>query len=236
MKPCWILAGTFSLAGCMTVILPPEKQPEHNPIDIAEARIELGLNYLANNQPGKAHNNLTIAMRYAPDYYRSQLSMAYYYETIQEEEPARRLYRAALRQHPDNATVLHNYASFLCKQGDYAQADKLFLRAIHQPGNSQTAASYENAAFCALKSGQTRHATHYFQRALIHDPTRAKSRLQLARLALTQGEFTLARTHLTAFHQRYGYQKASLPLLIELERRTGHPALVKKYQQMLIPK
>lgn len=36
-----------------------------------------------------------------------------------------------------------------------------------------------------------------------------------------------------AFHQRYGYQKASLQLLIELEEKAGNRALEKKYQQAL---
>lgn len=33
--------------------------------------------------------------------------------------------------------------------------------------------------------------------------------------------------------QRYGYQKASLQLLVELERKAGNTTLEKKYQTLL---
>ena len=58
--------------------------------------------------------------------------------------------------------------------------------------------------------------------------------LQLSKLEIEQGDFTQARIKLMAFHQRYGYQKASLELLVELEKQAGNTALEKKYQHILL--
>ncbi|EPM7842973.1 type IV pilus biogenesis/stability protein PilW [Vibrio fluvialis] len=233
MKHVWILACVLSLTGCITVKESDNSDLKSDPVEMAESRIALGLGYLENGSMIKARENLEKAMQHAPHYYRSQLSMAHYFETVGEIDSARDTYRAALRDHPKNGNVLNNYGTFLCKHGEYQQADKYFNRAVEQPYYYLISASYENAAFCSLKSGDPEKAAYYFKRAVDHDPTRVRSLLQLAKLEIERGDYTEARIKLLAFHQRYGYQKASLQLLIELEEKAGNKALEKKYQQAL---
>ncbi|EKO3367721.1 type IV pilus biogenesis/stability protein PilW [Vibrio fluvialis] len=233
MKHVWILACVLSLTGCITVKESDNSDLKSDPVEMAESRIALGLGYLENGSMIKARENLEKAMQHAPHYYRSQLSMAHYFETVGETDSARDTYRAALRDHPKNGNVLNNYGTFLCKHGEYQQADKYFNRAVEQPYYYLISASYENAAFCSLKSGDPEKAAYYFKRAVDHDPTRVRSLLQLAKLEIERGDYTEARIKLMAFHQRYGYQKASLQLLIELEEKAGNKALEKKYQQAL---
>lgn len=124
-------------------------------------------------------------------------------------------------------------ALFYANKANISKADKYFNRAVEQPYYYLISASYENAAFCSLKSGDPEKAAYYFKRAVDHDPTRLRSLLQLAKLEIERGDYTEARIKLMAFHQRYGYQKASLQLLIELEEKAGNRALEKKYQQAL---
>ncbi|EOB4973112.1 type IV pilus biogenesis/stability protein PilW [Vibrio fluvialis] len=233
MKHVWILVCVLSLTGCITVKESDNSDLKSDPVEMAESRIALGLGYLENGSMIKARENLEKAMQHAPHYYRSQLSMAHYFETVGETDSARDTYREALRDHPKNGNVLNNYGTFLCKHGEYQQADKYFNRAVEQPYYYLISASYENAAFCSLKSGDPEKAAYYFKRAVDHDPTRVRSLLQLAKLEIERGDYTEARIKLMAFHQRYGYQKASLQLLIELEEKAGNKALEKKYQQAL---
>ncbi len=51
-------------------------------------------------------------------------------------------------------------------------------------------------------------------------------------MEIEAGEYTQARIRLMSLNQRYGYQKASLKLLIELEKRAGNSALEQKYQAL----
>lgn len=44
-------------------------------------------------------------------------------------------------------------------------------------------------------------------------------------MEIEAGDYTPARLRLMDLNQRYGYQKASLKLLIELEKRAGNSAL-----------
>lgn len=233
MKRVFGLGVLFALAGCVTVTESADNTLQRNPTEMAESRIALGLGYLEKGSMIKARENLEKALQHAPTYYRSQLSMAHYFEAVGEINSAQKLYSSALSQHPKNGNVLNNFGTFLCKQGEYATADEYFRRAVKQPYYYQISASYENAGLCALKAGKKDNALEYFKRAVDHDPTRVLSILQLTKMEIDAGDYTPARLRLMNLNQRYGYQKASLELLIELEKKAGNPALEQKYQELL---
>ncbi|GHX43179.1 fimbrial biogenesis and twitching motility protein, putative [Vibrio cholerae] len=233
MKNVFGLGLIIALAGCVTVTETAGNATQSDPTEMAEARIALGLGYLENGSMIKARENLEKALQHAPDYYRSQLSIAHYYEAVGENDSARKMYRTALSEHPKNGNVLNNFGTFLCKQGEYDTADQYFRRAVEQPYYYLISASYENAGLCALKAGKTDNAREYFKRAIDHDPNRLLSILQLTKMEIEAGDYTPARLRLMDLNQRYGYQKASLTLLIELEKRAGNSALEQKYQTLL---
>lgn len=220
------------LVGCVTVTDKPNTAKFDN-IKASEARISLGLGYLEEGNMVKARENLEMAVKYAPFYYRALNSVAYYYQRVGEYELAEKAYEDALDSSPKNGDVLNNYGAFLCRQGEYNKADEFFNRAIEQPYYYLVAASYENAGLCALKSGDKDKAKYYFSRALDHDPSRSQSLLQLAELEIEKDEFSNARVRLLKFNKRYGYRPVSLGLLIKLENKANNPELVSKYGNIL---
>lgn len=228
-----LLMAQYSLIGCVTVKKDGGPIVKADPVAMAESRIALGLGYLESGSTIRAHDNLQQALTHAPQYYRAQLSMAHYYETVGEDSKAEDMYKRSLRQHTKNGNVLNNYGTFLCKRGEFQQADKMFNHAIEQPYYYLIPASYENAAFCSLKSKDKDKAKYYFTRAIDHDPHRPKSILQLAKLEIDAGEYTDARIRLMRFNQMYGVKKPSLQLMLELERAAGNEALEQRYQKQL---
>ncbi|WP_105903367.1 type IV pilus biogenesis/stability protein PilW [Vibrio gangliei] len=230
-KLVFILVVSF-LVGCVTVTDKPNTAKFDN-IKASEARISLGLGYMEEGNMVKARENLEMAVKYAPSYYRALNSIAYYYQRVGEYDLAEDAYEDALDSSPKNGDVLNNYGAFLCRQGEYKKADEFFNRAIEQPYYYLVAASYENAGLCALKSGNNEKAENYFSRALDHDPSRAQSLLQLAELEIEKDEFSNARVRLLKFNQRYGYRPVSLGLLIKLEHKANNPELVSKYGDIL---
>ncbi|MCY9862182.1 type IV pilus biogenesis/stability protein PilW [Vibrio coralliirubri] len=227
-----VLLASLSLTGCVSVTEGPPKI-ESDPIAMSESRIELGLGYMGQGNMVRARENLELAIKHAPSYYRARLSMAHYYEQVGEIDEARTTYRKALSLDSRNGNVLNNYGTFLCKQGEYEQADKYFNHAIDQPYYYLVSASYENAAFCAFKAGNTDQAKYYFSRAIDHDPNRVKSILQLSKIEVSDADYNDARIRLFKFHQRYGYQIPSLQILVDLENKAGNKALEQKYQSKL---
>ena len=202
-------------------------------IEASEARISLGLSYLDSGQWQRARDNLELALDYAPDYYRAQNAMAYYYQRVDDPAAAEAMYRQALRDSPDNGDVLNNYGVFLCSQQRYDEAIAAFEQAIKQPYYYLTSASYENAALCSLKGGEKDLGRDYLEKALAYDPYRPKSMLQLAQLDIESQNLKPARVMLIKFNKRYGYQADSLWLLIQLEHAAGHSTQVEKYASLL---
>lgn len=222
----------FTGTGCVTVTESDDMTKEEI-IRAAEARITLGLSYLNVGDMIKARENLELAVRYAPDYYRSQTSIAYYYQKVDEDDLAEKAYKRALRYSSKNGNVLNNYGVFLCGKGRYEEAQEKFTQAIEQPYYYLVSASYENAAMCALSSGDKVTAKLYFERSIAHDPNRVRSTLQLAKLNIDEGNYSEPRISLFKFNKKYGYKPVSLSLLIELEKKAGNASLVEKYAGIL---
>ncbi len=223
------------LVGCVTVTDSPVDSgfDKHK---AAEARISLGLSYLESKDMVKARENLEMALSYAPDYYRTLIAIAHFYQAVGDTQKAEDAYRTALRESPKNGDVLNNYGAFLCKIGQYQKADAFFNQAIEQPYYYLIAASYQNAAMCALKSGNRENAEHYFRLSLAHDPYRVVSMLQLSQLEVQNDQYQSARVRLLKFHNRFGYKPASLGLLIELETKAGNESMADQYESILAAK
>ena len=230
----WIISAFLVslVTGCVTVI-EENVGIGFNGEKAAEARIALGLGYLDAGNMVKARENLEMAVKYAPNYYRALNSIAYYYQQVGEHGLAERAYKKALRESPENGDVLNNYGVFLCERGRYQQADQYFNRAIEQPYYYQISGSYENAGMCSLKGGDTHKATLYFRRSLDHEPDRYLASLQLSKLDVERGALKEARIRLLKFHKRYGYKVNSLDLAIQLEEKAGNTNLAAKYVQEL---
>ncbi|WP_165311181.1 type IV pilus biogenesis/stability protein PilW [Vibrio ziniensis] len=233
MKSVLIILLSFYLLGCITYEQENSPKLNSDPIEKAESRITLGLGYLKIGNMVKAKENLEKALQYTPEHYRAMLAIAHYYDMVGETEKAQVSYDNALNKHSDNGQVLNNYGAFLCKKGEFRQADQYFNQAIAQPNYYLIAESYENAGLCAIKYGDLHRARQYFSRAVGHDPQRFHSILQLSKLEIDSGELSKARERLMQFHLSYGYKKASLLLLASLERRTGNSELEQKYLLLL---
>ncbi|MFC5077915.1 lipoprotein NlpI [Vibrio thalassae] len=218
--------------GCVTVP-GADTHAQHSSIDMANTRIALGLNYIKLEQYSKARQSLEKAMKYAPHYYKSSLSLAYYFDVVGEVDKAAALYHTTLKAHPNNGSVYNNYGTFLCKQGEYQTADVLFNQAINKPNYYAVAETYENAGLCALKAHKSQQAKYYFHKSVEHQPLRPIASLQLAAIEIEQDQLHQARLRLLEFSQRYGYQRSNLALLIDLERKSDNWVLVNKYQALL---
>jgi type IV pilus assembly protein PilF len=228
------LIGLFSLgllAGCVTVTDSPT--PVFNAQEASDARIALGLNYIKNEQYQAAHENLIQAIKFTPNSHKAQNALAYYYQRVKAFDLAESMYQKALRDSPYNGDVKNNYGVFLCGQDRYDDGLAQFEIAVNLPNYYLIAASYENAALCSLKQGDTEQALTYFTKALDHQPYRSVSLLKRAELALAKKDFVVARQDALKYQRRYGYQSHSLSLLVDIEKQAGRLSQSIKYAALL---
>lgn len=118
----------------------------------AQARVELGLGYLAEGNFAQAKLNLDKALAYAPNYYLPHSALAYFYQRQEALEQANAAYLTALKLDENQGDVLNNYGAFLCSQGKYQEAYAQFDKALNSNGYYQQADTYENLAICAFKA------------------------------------------------------------------------------------
>ncbi len=227
----FILLIVSGLSACVTVNTSVSQQKD--PYKASDSRISLGLAYLKVGQWERARQNLEQAVHFAPKYYRARISLAYYLQTVGEDEQAEIHYRQALKDSPANGDVQNNYGVFLCRQARFSEAQQAFKKAIEKPHYYKFAASYENAALCALKEKDRSNAKRWFAKALDHEPNRLTSTLQLANMEVADGDYKDARLRLHSFHKRYGYRPDTLLTLIELENKAGRPEESEKYVGLL---
>lgn len=186
------------LGGCVsTTTGPPQSEPD--PAEAADLLYQLGARYFRNGQYELARDRLLMAIEKNPRNAIAYSTLALTYEQLDNIRLATEAYESAVRIAPQDFTVLNTYAVFLCRSGNYDDAQKYFERAINIRENDDAETTLTNAGVCMLGKPDPVQAEKYFRAALDHKATYGDALIQLCNLKFRAGEYLLAR----AFMQRY---------------------------------
>jgi len=170
---------TLILNACQTQSVVPN--PFYNP-EAAAYNVQLGLSYLSQGNRQRAKEKLLKGLKQDPGSPSANDAMAYYLEITGDKENARKYYEKAMFLAHGKGASLNDYGAFLCRQGQYEDAEKYFKRAANDPDYINTALAYENAGFCALAKPDKTLAKYYFEKALMQDPGLIRSQKALEEL------------------------------------------------------
>ena len=151
-------------------------------IEAAKYNTQLGLAYLAEGNRPLAKHKLVLALSEAPKSAEVNTARGYFMEKSGDIGSARRYYQEAMRLEKGRGEYLNNYGAFLCRLGQYQDAQTYFLQAIADEKYEQIAAAYENAGLCAMAIPDLPKAKYYFTKALEHDPNRKQASHALAKI------------------------------------------------------
>lgn len=189
------------LTACQTKKAPQKQQNASKlTTELAAAyKIEQGIYYLevGNNEQAKAQ--FEQALNEAPGMTAAHYAMAYYYEHTGDMVAAEARYKKALAFDPKDGDTLNNYATFLCRQSRYIQAERAFMQSVDDPRFLGTAYAYQNAGLCMLSAKNIEKADAYFTTALAVDPQLHDSLLELAQIRYEQHRYEEAEK----FYNRY---------------------------------
>jgi len=136
---------------------------------LVDTRIDLAVAYMKSRNFERAYFHLSRAYKISPNDLRYNLAKIHFFELTKQQDLAYVGYKHLLRSHPNNASVLNNYAMFLCKKKK-TEALLLFSKSINNIKNISPSTIYRNAALCAIKLGNKKRAKRYLQQALIYQP------------------------------------------------------------------
>jgi type IV pilus assembly protein PilF len=198
--------------------------------DAAVYNTQLGLAYLRQEDRSRAKRKLLTALDLAPDSADVNAAMAYFLENTGDLKEASNYYRKALSLAPKAGAQLNNYGSYLCRLGNYNEAEGYFLRAVNDVHYVNTAGAYENAGLCAAAIPDYQKATRFFSKALEQDPRRKQSLYELVRIELKQNQAEKAFAHMKQYPKLTLNDPALLAFAIEASHRLGKTEAEKAYK------
>jgi len=155
------------------------------------------------------------------------------YEQLRDPKKAEQHYRRALRLEPDNPQVQNALGAFLCRNGEAAKGEEMFLTAAVNPLYRTPEVAYTNAGVCARQAGHLERAEEHLRRAVGSGVQYPEALLQMAGVSFERGKNLQAR----AFLQRYlgAAQPAADVLMLgyQLEQELGDKVAADDYARRI---
>jgi len=225
-------------AGCATTQSQPGESGRTgmdrvSPVQAADVNTRLGVGYFERGELQVAIQKLERAIELDPAHVPAYVTLALIQERLGRDSRARRYYREAASLASEDGATLNSYAAFLCRQGEYEQADQLFRRAIEDPFYETREVAYTNAGSCALRGNRLDAAEEYLREALEVNPNYADSLYYLARLFLQRDDAFRARAFLQRYEATAGADPGTLMLGYRIEQRLGNEREAARYFERL---
>lgn len=191
-KRIGISALLLSLAACQS-----PQQPDFDTDKAAEARLKLGLAYLAEAKTSPenirlAYQNLAIANRYAPDNTEVMLGLALFDQYVGQNGEADLLYKKITERAPENGAYAIHYGTFLCVNNRYQEAIAQFGQWIESTNYQWRNDSLEQAGYCAIQHNDVAKANEMFKSLFASEPDKRRQVTQIAQLYHDNGELAIA--------------------------------------------
>ncbi len=221
------------LTACVTTTT-GRTSPQANTADAAELNYELGARYLRNGRYKLARDRLMLSLELDPKRAIAWSTLALTYEHLGILRLAEESYKKAVRTEPKNFGVRDAYATYLCRQNRFDDADKHFERAIRAVDNDNAEITLTNAGVCMAQRPDYSKAEAFFRQALDRRSNHPEALLQLSLLKHETGDDLNAR----AFLQRYlSVIDATPPVLflgVEIEEGLGDDRARASYVNQLL--
>lgn len=170
LKPILIIVCSLLLIACQST-------PQQDAHRASQARLKLGLAYLAminyaENYRQLAYQNLSAAVQHEPQNLSAQLGMALYYQQVGDNSEAEKRYQQLLTQDPQTVRYHTYYAIFLCRNQRYSEAKNEFSFGFEHKQPDDYGNNLEHAAYCAIRQGDKVAAKDYLKQLFKYEPGR----------------------------------------------------------------
>ena len=247
MRMTGAVLAAMVLSGCASTTPKPFPQmaqnPEPTPLNTSQeeassrtrARVhtELAAGYFELRNMPVALEEVNQAIKAEPGYGPAYNVAGLIYAELREDRLAQENFERALRIDPLDSDANNNYGRFLCDRKRETDAMKYFVAALRNPLYQTRENSYVNAGLCLRRSGDTKAAEDYFQRALKVRPTQQQALYHLADIGYARGSYDQAKQYVIRLEQLTNPTAEMLWLALRIERKLGDRNAVASYGQQL---
>lgn len=199
----------------------------------ASVNAQLGVEYMREGMYESALLKLKKAIKQDPSYQPAQTSIAVLYERLGELALAEKHYRKAYSLNSKNPSTLNNYGQFLCRNGRYDEADKMFSTALKDPLYRRPETTLTNAGLCASRQSKQDAAVDYFRRALARNPKYPPALREMARISFERKHWLGVRAYLQRLQEIGSLTPEFLWLGVQTERELGDRDAMSSYTLLL---
>jgi type IV pilus assembly protein PilF len=210
-----------------------QSEPGLEPVVIAAANINLGIEYMRRKEYDKAMEKLTVARKAAPKHAPVYNALGLLSQRMGDARDAERNFRHALRIDKNNSNIMNNYGQFLCTMNRHEEAERYFLDAALNPLYETPEIPYTNAGTCACNHGKVNKAVTYFEKALSIEPYIPTALLQMAEISYRKNAYLVARDYLKAYLYTSKHTEKSLWIGILIEQQLDNKNVVSSYALLL---
>jgi type IV pilus assembly protein PilF len=209
--------GMLALSGCVTTetqVFNTDASAEKE----IEQRVIAASNYLKEDNLEMAMKHLKRAHEVNPNSAQVNDLLGYVFWRNGELELAETHYRKMVSSDGSYSRGRNNYAAFLYQQERYQEAMRQLEIVVSDTLYEGRASGFASLGKCALKLGDEKKAEEAFTRAAAMDRTQAESRLELADMNFSRGEYVVAQRYYDQFRGLSAQTSRSLWLGIRLAR------------------
>lgn len=227
-----VLVSLFVLSACVREGV-EVRTTKASPEEAALANLQLGAAYLRKGDYEAALDKLQKAVDQNPELAPAHSTLALAFERMGMAGEAERHYREAIRLTQDDASIDNAYGAYLCRQGDYREAEEYFLKAAQNPRYRTPEAAWYNAGTCALREDDFERGEAHFRRALSINARYADALWQMAQLSFELDRALQSRAFLQRLSDTTRLPANALWLAHRVELKLGDRRAAARYAQSL---
>jgi len=197
--------------------------------NLSDVHAELGAGYIGNGNYEKALVKLQKSLSYDENNSTAYNYLGILYWRLEKPALAEKNFKISVQKSPYDASIQHNFASFLCAEKRYAEALRTFEKVFKNPLYDRLLDAYQRAGNCALEIPSYKTARTYLSKALKIDSRNPPALLGMAKLFYKQKNYKLAAYYFDRFNQDSKHNPDSLWLGINLERKLGGKDKLSSY-------
>ncbi|MGR9106133.1 MAG: type IV pilus biogenesis/stability protein PilW [Gammaproteobacteria bacterium] len=228
-----LLSSCLTLAACATIQKDQDAELDRAEESPATVYTNLGMEYLKRGQDEIALKNFETAIKKDPGNSEAHQAIAMLYQKLKQNDRVEYHLKQAVSLRSTNASAQNDYGNFLCEQGNFAEADQHFQKAIDTPLYENPWLAMANKGICEKRAGNMEEAEKDLRTALEKQPKWGPALLAMAEISLDTDKALNAR----AFIQRYLSDNPpsaeALLLGVKIERALGDTAAANKYKSQL---